>query len=52
MIHVIASMRKSEKKAGGRMIAELWVIGHAGAADKGKDIVCAAVSAIVLTFTN
>ena len=34
------------------MIAELWVIGHAGEAEKGKDIVCAAVSAIVLTFTN
>lgn len=52
MIHVVANMRRSEKAAGGRMIAELWVIGHAGAADKGKDVVCAAVSALVLSFVN
>lgn len=52
MIHIIANMKKSERAAGGRMVAELWVIGHANAAEKGKDIVCAAVSTIVLTFTN
>lgn len=50
MIGVLAKNRK--EKPENRMRVELWVTGHAGAADEGKDIVCAAVSALVESFAD
>lgn len=50
MISVLAKKRKDKPE--NRMTVELWVTGHAGAADEGKDIVCAAVSALVQSFAD
>ncbi len=38
--------------AGARSISRIRVTGHAGAGEYGRDLVCAAVSALVINFIN
>ncbi len=39
-------------REGAREIARIHVTGHAGAGEYGRDLVCAAVSALVINFIN
>lgn len=52
MVRVIATIHKNEARGGSPAIAELWAIGHAGAAERGFDIVCAGVSALIQSFSD
>lgn len=45
-------MIKVDIKAHNQLIKEVTIMGHAKFADYGKDIVCASVSAVVVTSIN
>ena len=52
MVRVVATIHKNEIRDKSPAIADLWAFGHAAAAKKGSDIVCAGVSALIQSFSD